>query len=228
MSLRTGFSRVGVAALLGLAACGRTTVHHRGSHDLIQAREAAALSLAILGQPVPDFELSSIDGTRVRLSDYVGKVVVLEWFNPQCPFTTYAHTSGTLADYPAQAVERGVVWLAVNSATTEKMGGDPGDNRAARDTWGIDFPILLDPQGDVGRRFDATTTPEVFVIDPEGVLVYVGAVDNMPFGKVRGGGEGQNYLAEALEAVLAGQPVDPPARPAYGCRVKYAQPTLGR
>lgn len=214
--------------LAAFAACRGPQVIHRGSRDLSQAREAAALSLAVLGEEVPDFELTSIDGTRVRRSDYLGQVLVIEWFNPHCPFTKHAHTLGTLRDYPAVAREQGVVWLAVNSASEEKMGGGLELNSQARDDWSLEFPIVLDPTGEVGRRFDATMTPQVFLIDARGVLVYVGPVDNMPFGKVRGGGEGLNYLAAAIEDVLADKAVRTPMRQPYGCRIKYAQPTLGK
>lgn len=182
----------------------------------------------MLGEEAPDFELPSIDGTQVRRSDYLGQVLVIEWINPLCPFTKYAHTLGTLKDYVGEAREQGVVWLGINSASEEKVGGSVEESIAARDAWPMEFPVLLDPSGRVGRQFDASTTPQVYVIDRQGVLVYVGAVDNLPFGKVRGGGEGQNYLGDALEDVLAGRAVRTPRRPTYGCRVKYAQPTLGR
>lgn len=212
---------------LACAACSGTQVHARGDSDTAQAREAAAQGLAELGREVPDFNLPTLDGSRVRLSDYRGRYVVLEWLNPLCPFTRYAHTRGFLKTYPQLARAEGVVWLAINSASDEKMGGSLESSRAAREAWGLEYPLLLDPTGKVGRQFDATVTPEVFLIDPGGVLVYVGALDNMPFGKVRGGGEGQNYLAQALAELRAGKPLSRPARQAYGCRVKYAQPTLG-
>jgi peroxiredoxin len=213
--------------LCASSGCQGGKVTHYGDSGLAASREAATLSLATLGQEAPNFTLPTLDGAPVRLSDYRGKYVVLEWFNPLCPFTRHAHTQGTLATYPTQAREQDVIWLAVNSAPEEKMGGSPEDSRAASKAWSIDYPLMLDPTGRVGRQFDATTTPEVFLIDPAGVLVYVGAIDNMPFGKVRGGGEGVNYLAQALEESRAGGEVTRPARQPYGCRVKYAQPTLG-
>ncbi|MFT7668943.1 MAG: peroxiredoxin [Planctomycetota bacterium] len=211
-----------------LAACRGPVVYNRGSSDLSEAREATALSLAILGQQVPDFQLTSIDGTFVRLSDYIGQIVVLEWFNPECPFTEHAHTRGTLKDYPEAARAQGIVWIGIDSSSEEKMGGNPEIARASRDAWAIEFPILVDPLGEVGRRFDATTTPGVFLLDTKGVLVYAGAVDNMPFGKVPGGGEGQNYIKDAIEDLLADREVAVSHREPYGCRVKYAQPTLFR
>ena len=218
--------RAALLLTLVLAACRGEEVRRRGSRDLAEAREAAALDLARIGQRVPDFELDTVSGTRVRLSDYQGKVVVLEWLNPLCPFTRSAHETGTLATYPEALRAEGVVWLGIDSAAERKMGGALADLVAAKEAWGVRYPILLDRSGEVGRRFDATTTPEVLLIDERGVLRYVGAVDNLPFGKVRGGGEPQNYLADALRQLRAGEPVEPAYRQSYGCRIKYAQPTL--
>ena len=112
-----------LVVLLTLSACQEPHVTRRGSLEISQAREAAALSFATLGQPVPDFELESIDGSRVRLSDYLGRVVIIEWFNPACPFTTHAHEFGLLKGYPDSVIEQGVVWLAINSAAKGRMGG---------------------------------------------------------------------------------------------------------
>jgi len=211
--------------LFSASACRGARVVREGSPEAARASEAEALSLAMIGEPAPDFTLPTLSGSRVRLSDYRGKIVVLEWLNPRCPFTRHAHNMGLLRDYPAQAQAAGVVWLGINSGAEQKLGGDSEASERAMAEWGLDFPILRDTSGEVGRRFDATVTPEVFLIDRRGVLLYVGALDNMPFGKVRGGGEGQNYLALALEQLLAGEAVRPSHRQAYGCRVKYAQPT---
>lgn len=217
---------LGLLLVLGAVSCGGEEVRRRGSLDLAEAREAAALDLAEIGQRAPDFELETINGTRVRLSDYQGKVVVLEWLNPLCPFTRAAHESSTLKDYPAELRAEGVIWLGIDSAPEAKMGGAEDDLRTAAEAWGIEYPLLLDRDGAVGRRFDATTTPAVFLIDERGVLRYVGAIDNRPFGKVRGGGEPQNYLADALRQLRAGEPVEPGFRQSYGCRIKYAQTSL--
>jgi len=184
--------------------------------------------LAGLGEEAPDFTLDDLDGRPVKLSDQRGSRVVLQWFNPLCPFTRHAHSKGLLSSYIEEARAAGVIWLAINSAADRKMGGDPETNRAALAEWGADFPVLLDPDGRVGRRFDATTTPEVFVIDEHGTLVYIGALDNAPFGKPRGGGEVVNYVAQVLRELDLGETLSAPYRQSYGCRVKYAQPTLGQ
>ncbi|MFT7487574.1 MAG: peroxiredoxin, partial [Candidatus Paceibacteria bacterium] len=185
---------------------------------------AGELNVALIDQPAPDFTLATAQGTNVRLSDYRGKIVVLEWFNPDCPFTRYSHRSGLLGSYPAELREQGVVWLGIQSGSGEELAGSLPQTQDLIAEWGIDFPILLDREGKVGRRFDATKTPEVFLIDADGVLRYVGAPDNMPFGKVRGGGEGQNYLARAIAQLRTGETVTPNCLQAYGCRVRYTQP----
>ncbi len=208
-----------------LSACHSSQVLEAGNAEEARAREAASLELATLGELVPDFTLPTTSGTRVRLADYLGKIVVIEWLNPDCPFTRHNHTSGFLKDYPKQARSEGIVWLGINSASMQKMGGSLEVTRQSIEEWGIEFPVMLDESGNVGRRFDATTTPEVFLINELGVLVYVGAVDNMPFGKVRGGAEGQNYLARAIAQLKAGKAVSPSFQQSYGCRVKYAQPS---
>ncbi len=139
--------------------------------------------------------------------------------------TRHSHTKGVLATYPEEARSEGIVWLGINSASVQKMGGSIAATKKSVDEWGIEYPVLLDELGTVGRRFDATTTPEVFLLDQRGVLVYVGAVDNMPFGKVRGGAEGQNYLARAIDQLKSGKKVSPDHHQSYGCRVKFAQPS---
>lgn len=206
------------------SACGSDQTIRAGSAEQAEASEANALSLALIGEQVPDFTLTTTKGTRVRLSDYRGKIVVLEWINPRCPFTRHAHTLGLLRDYPNELRAEGGIWLGINSGSDQKLGGSQEETAEAIEEWGIEFPILEDHDGAVGRRFDATMTPEVFLIDTTGVLRYVGALDNMPFGKVRGGGEGQNYLARAIAQLRAGEMIRPESQQAYGCRVKYAQP----
>jgi hypothetical protein len=181
-----------------------------------------------LGELVPEFVLTDLEGQRVKLSDYRGNRLVLEWLNPSCPFTKFAHEKGSLRTMARDVAENGVLWLAINSAGNEKLGAGAVPTREAAERWGLAHPILLDPTGEVGRMFDATTTPQVFLLDEAGRLVYVGAIDNAPFGKVRGGGEPVNYLAQALADLAAGRPVAAPIRQSYGSRVKYAQPLILR
>lgn len=176
---------------------------------------------AKVGEKAPDFELADLEGNTHRLSAHAGKIVVLEWFNPGCPFVEYAHAKGPLRDMAKQEAERDVVWLAVNSGAPGKQGTGKETNAEAASTFAMGHPILLDESGDVGRLYGAEKTPHMFLIDAEGVLRYRGALDNAPIGEVDGGGEVRNHVAAALEELRAGSPISVPETPSYGCTVKY-------
>lgn len=184
--------------------------------------EAAAPAVATLGQLAPNFTLVDLDGNQVELAGFRGKTVVLEWFNPGCPFVKFAHGEGPFAD-PAKmpgAGDDGVVWLAINSGAPGKQGHGKELNTQARTDWGMAYPLLLDESGEVGRRYDAKTTPHMYVIDAQGMLVYRGALDNAPLGEVKGG-EPVNYVQAALADLAAGRPVQTAETQSYGCGVKY-------
>ncbi len=179
---------------------------------------------AEVGKPAPDFTLKDLDGKDVRLSSFKGKTVVLEWFNPGCPFVRASHTKGSLKDTARRETKAGVVWLAVNSAAPGKQGAGVEANREGAKTFGMENPILLDDTGNVGRTYGATNTPHIMVIDPKGTLVYRGAVDNSPDGEGESptGGKLVSYVETAIADVAAGRPVATPETKAYGCSVKYA------
>jgi peroxiredoxin len=175
------------------------------------------------GTAAPDFTLKDLDGKPVHLSDYKGKIVVLEWFNPECPFVKASHTKGSLVGLASKYTSQGVVWLAVNSSAAGKQGNGPDKNRAAQKTFGMNHPILLDENGDVGHLYGATNTPDMFVIGKDGKLVYAGAIDNSPDGE-RGspqGGTLVNYVDDAISATTAGKPAQTAHTKPYGCSVKY-------
>jgi peroxiredoxin len=177
---------------------------------------------AEIGKLAPDFELTDIDGKKHKLSDYRGKIVVLEWFNGQCPFVVHQYREGVLKSLANTTHEKDDhVWLAINSGAPGQQGAGLELNRQIRNDFKIAFPILLDEPGKVGRMYDARRTPEMYVINKEGILVYRGAVDNAPNGRVRGGGEHVNYIENALKMVRAGETVSPDTTTAYGCTVKY-------
>ena len=178
---------------------------------------------ARIGQAAPDFELPDLDGKLTRLSDHRGKVVVLEWFNPECPFVKAAHGKGSLVGLAARHQKQGVVWIAVNSAAPGKQGYDPEPNREAKQEWQLSHPILRDESGRVGRAYGAERTPHMFVIDATGKLVYAGAIDNSPDGEGDSpkGGTLVNYVDAALSALWQNKPVEVPTTEAYGCSVKY-------
>ena len=181
---------------------------------------------AELGKAAPDFELTDLSGRKVRLSDFKGKIVVLEWFNPGCPFVNLAHNrSLSLKGKAKQYRAKGVVWLAVNSNGPGKQGYGKAANRDGKQRFKMDYPVLLDPKGEVGRAYGAQRTPHMFVIDPTGKLVYDGAVDN-----TRGGDPedadpppAENYVDAVLSALLNKDiPVIHKTEP-WGCSVKYAK-----
>jgi len=176
---------------------------------------------AEVGKPAPDFVLTDDAGTAHSLSSYRGKTVVLEWFNPQCPFVNHAHTEGSLVSMAKDQTGEGVVWLAINSGGPDKQGHGAKANAEGKEKFALEHPILLDETGAVGHAYGAEKTPHVYLIDASGVLRYRGAIDNAPFGKVEGGGETINYLQTALEEVRADEPVSTAETPSYGCSVKY-------
>ncbi|HET6582379.1 MAG TPA: redoxin domain-containing protein, partial [Nannocystaceae bacterium] len=188
-----------------------------------ETKPAAPITAAVVGQPAPDFELTDTEGKAHKLSDHQGKLVVLEWFNPGCPFVKYAHGSGPLKDMAAKEIEQGVVWYSVNSGAPGKQGAGVEGSKEGAKTFGITNPILVDEAGTVGRSYGAEKTPHVFLVDTKGTLVYAGAIDNAPMGEVDGGGPVVNYLGEALAAVRANKPVATAETKSYGCSVKYAK-----
>jgi peroxiredoxin len=184
---------------------------------------ASSALAADLGKPAPEFALPDLSGKIVKLSDYRGKVVVLEWFNPRCPFVKASHTKGSLVDAAAKQAGKGVVWLAINSGAPGKQGTGVELNRAAAKEFRMNYPVLIDASGKTGHAYGATNTPHMFVIDKEGKLVYRGAIDNSPDGErdAPTGGKLIEYVTAALDDLAAGQPVRMAESKAYGCGVKY-------
>lgn len=178
---------------------------------------------ADLGKPAPDFELPDLDGKKVRLSAYRGKPVVLEWFNPGCPFVKASHTKGSLKGLADRETAKGVTWLAINSAAPGKQGYGVEANARAKAQYGMTHPILIDETGAVGHAYGAKHTPHMFVVDAKGILVYRGAIDNSPDGEGESpqGGTLVNYASAALDDIAGGRPVKAAESEAYGCSVKY-------
>ena len=176
---------------------------------------------AAIGQPAPDFTLPAADGTEVKLSSFRGKRVVLEWFNPECPFVQKAHADGPLKDLATRTTATGVVWLAINSGAAGKQGHGAEVNKKAASQWNLTHPILLDETGAVGHAYGASNTPHMYVIDDKGVLVYRGGLDNAPMNEPEG--PRLAYLEDTLAALAAGKPVATPETKAWGCSVKYAK-----
>jgi len=184
---------------------------------------AATLAGVAPGDTAPDFKLKDLDGKTVSLSDFKGKTVVLEWFNPECPFVRASHTRGSLVGLAKKDTDKGGGWVAGNSAAPGKQGFGPEKSKKGAKEFGMEHPVLLDETGATGKAYGATNTPHMFVINKDGKVVYAGAIDNSPDGEKGSpqGGTLVNYVEQALEAVAAGKPVGTPASKAYGCGVKY-------
>ncbi len=181
------------------------------------ARAANVQPKAELGKPAPDFSLQDQNGKTISLSDYQGKIVVLEWFNNECPYVQRHYREQTMNKLVDAYAPKGVVWLAINSTA----GKTNQDNKAAASELGVNHPILNDSAGTVGHEYGAKSTPHMFIIDKAGNLVYTGAIDNDRDGDRT---EGKvNYVQKALDELLAGKPVSEPRTRQYGCTVHYAR-----
>lgn len=190
---------------------------------ILFATMAIANAEVSIGQPAPDFTLTDCSGKKISLSDYKGKVVVLEWVNHGCPFVAKHYGSGNMQKLQADAAAKGVVWLSICSSAPGKQGHMTGGDASKKcaETQSAATAYLLDESGEVGKTYNAKVTPEMVVIDANGVLVYQGAIDDKKStnpGDIAGA---KNYVAAALDEVLAGKPVSTPKTDAYGCSVKY-------
>jgi peroxiredoxin len=176
-----------------------------------------------IGQPAPDFTGTDSKGNSVRLSQYRGKTVVLEWTNADCPYTRKHYTSGNMQSVQALAQKNGVVWLTVISSAPGKQGyvNGPAADALTQSRSAVPSAVLLDPSGTLGRMYDAKTTPHMFVIDKNGALQYMGGIDSIATTDISDIPHAEPYLKEAMLAVVQGSPVAHPVTKPYGCSVKY-------
>jgi peroxiredoxin len=176
-----------------------------------------------IGKPAPDFTLKDQAGKSHSLADFKGKTVVLEWFNYGCPFVKKHYESGNMQKLQKQAADDGVVWLSIVSSAEGKQGYlKPEEAEAKMKELNMSSAaLLLDPEGTVGKAYSARTTPDMFVINGEGVLVYKGAIDDKPTPSAADIEGSKNYVVEALAEVKAGKPVTTAETKSYGCSVKY-------
>jgi peroxiredoxin len=168
-----------------------------------------------VGDTAPAFTLADTAGNQVSLGDFEGKIVVLEWLNPDCPFVQRHYKAGTMKNLATRYDGEGVVWLTINS--TNYMDG--AANAKFKAEHNLPYTILVDQAGDVGHLYGAKTTPHMYIIDGNGSLVYIGAIDDDPRGKK--GEPAVNYVAVALDELLAGNAVTTAETKPYGCSVKY-------
>ena len=186
---------------------------------------AAASALAgTVGQPAPAFTAVDTAGKTVSLADFKGKHVVLEWVNPGCPFVVKHYDSSNMQGTQKEAAAKGVVWLAVNSTAPEAkdfmapaalLKWMQGHKAAATGT-------LMDAEGKVGKAYGARTTPHLYIINPAGLVVYAGAIDNKPSTQIADIAGATNHVKTALAETLAGKPVTTATTKPYGCSVKYS------
>ena len=188
---------------------------------LLFAPEARAA--AVVGQPAPAFSATDTKGATRALSDYAGKVVVLEWVNFECPFVGKHYGSGHMQKLQKDYTGKGVVWLSVNSSAAGQQGHYSPDKVEAllKQKGAAPTAYLLDTAGTVGRAYGAKTTPHMFIVDAKGTLVYAGGIDDTPSTDQADIATAKNYVQAALDEVLAGKPVTTASTAAYGCSVKY-------
>lgn len=184
---------------------------------------APAMAAPEVGKPAPDFTATDSNGKTVKLSDQRGKIVVLEWTNHDCPFVKKHYGSGNMQALQQEAGQQGIVWWSVISSAPGKQGHvSPQEaNELTRSRKAAPSAVLLDPQGAIGQLYGARTTPHIYIIDPQGKLVYMGAIDDKPSSSPADVATANNYVRTALKAVQQGQSVQPAVTQPYGCSVKY-------
>jgi peroxiredoxin len=184
---------------------------------------AASAFAATVGKPAPDFSLTDINGKAVKLADFKGKHVVLEWHNPACPFVVKHYDSNNMQGLQTKYDAKDTVWLSINSTnashqdymTGDKLKGYIAEKKAAPDNY------MTDADGKVGQVYAAKTTPHMYVINPAGMLVYAGAIDDKRGTKQDEIKTAKNFVVTALEESKAGKPITTASTQPYGCSVKY-------
>ncbi|MEK7710606.1 MAG: redoxin domain-containing protein [Planctomycetota bacterium] len=183
---------------------------------VVADKPAAAATVAAIGKPAPDFTLKSAEGKDVKLADYKGKIVVLEWSNAGCPFCVRHAKNKTAEKTMAAYKDKGVVWVSIDSTD----GAKADDIKKFVKDNGLTAAYLLDPTGATGKAYGAKTTPHMFIIDAKGNLAYSGAIDDDADGKKE---KARNYVQEAVDALLKGSTVATATTESYGCSVKYGK-----
>jgi peroxiredoxin len=183
---------------------------------------ATGHAAASIGQPAPDFSLTDTAGKAVKLSQFKGKLVVLEWNNPGCPFVR-KHYDGNMQGLHKDFTNQGVVWLAINSTETQSSDYLEPETlgRWMRDKGASPSATLMDVDGKVGAAYGARVTPHMYIVNAQGLLVYAGGIDSIPSARVADIGKATNYVRQGLTELLAGKPVSTPTSQPYGCSIKY-------
>ena len=193
------------------------------STALILMTTTAAIAAPVIGEPAPVWSGTDTNGVTHTLSDFKGKTVIMEWTNHECPYVVKHYDSGNMQKLQKEATDAGAVWVSIVSSAEGKQGAVSAEqgNQIMADKGSNATAKVLDPSGEIGKMYDAKTTPHMFVINPEGTLVYAGAIDSDPSFKQEGIATATNYVKAAWEAVAAGTPVEVSSTQPYGCSVKY-------
>lgn len=221
-----GCAALGVAAVAVVALNGQYSGAQSGqTGGTVTEGMREAPAVATVGQPAPNFTLASVAGEQHSLSDFQGNIVVLEWINHDCPFVKKFYSVGKMQELQERYREKGVIWLSINSGAPGKQGHfNAADGLAlSKEKGSKATAVLLDTAGDVGRRYDAKTTPHMYVIDANGVLRYEGGIDNNRSANPAAINDPNtvNYVEAAVDALLEGREVAVKNAPPYGCDVKY-------
>ena len=193
------------------------------STAVILMASTSAFAAPVVGEMAPVWTGTDIKGVEHTLSDFKGKTVVLEWNNPECPYVVKHYDSGNMQSLQKDAVDNGVVWVSINSGAEGKQGHMDTDkaNMVMNEVGFNGSAYILDPTGDIGKMYNAKTTPHMFVINSEGVLAYAGAIDSDSSFRQDGIATATNYVSAAWKAVSEGKPVEIASTQPYGCSVKY-------
>ena len=193
-----------------------------GTAFLLAALLSPAWAVRI-GEKAPDFTATDTNGQTHKLSEYAGKFVVLEWHNRGCPYTQKHYTSGNMERLQREWTARGVIWLTVISSAPGKQGyvTAADENAFVKEMKAAPTAVLLDSTGALGHLYDAKTTPQMIIINPQGVMIYDGAIDDKPTTDTADISGAKNYVQQALEEAMAGKAVSVASTRPYGCSVKY-------
>jgi peroxiredoxin len=188
-----------------------------------QACQASSGAAAKVGEPAPAFTATDSNGKAVSLADYKGKYVVLEWTNNECPFVKKHYGSGNMQAQQKEATAKDVTWLTIVSSAPGKQGHVSGAqaNELTTSRGASPTAVLLDEKGTVGRLYGAKTTPHMFIIDPQGKLIYAGGIDSIQSADQDDIPKATQYVRVALGETMAGKPVSQSTSAPYGCSVKY-------
>ncbi len=184
---------------------------------------SSALADLKIGETAPNFTLKDADGKTRSLSEFSGKFVVLEWTNPDCPFVHKHYDSGNMQKLQTEYTAKGVVWLSICSSGSGKQGNYPPAEikKILADRKAAPTDYLIDSDGKVGKTYSAKSTPDMFVINPKGVLIYSGAIDSIPSPEPADIPKATNYVSQALDEAMAGKPVQIASTKSYGCGIHY-------